>query len=866
MHKEAASSKSVTVSPDGVIDNERGHLRVDDLHVQIETTKNELLQLTRNNIPRTRTHSTIQDAISVAKLVRDECMEVRIGVHEVSEYYRRLKSDWSLISRRRKILQTLKSTLLHIQRIRTIATDIDSAMQKGDPGRMSQLCIEFEALQAAVPFRMEERFTCLHTISDRVALAVAESMRMLKTALRNSCLNFDRARYGKCMQDFKDLGALSHFAAHVLQVFEDEANNSFQDSIALDAKASQIVMSFCSKTSTLLTHFESLLQYHRENVHAHEEDQLSRLHRLVASHFTTSTRLFHHLMALCDRILVDLKFELLQEQIPVLLAVLEGATTISERTVHSFATLRSISADLMTGPDAFSQVQRRPHNVDGTYLRRSVSRSTQKYFWRADCYRPHKAVELDAGRLKEVHSLALEFLVGRHLRHAEELSGITSTPESWIRVKLTADDVRSLMREMYLGIGERILNPRSNCAELREQIESQTKQFVEQNSPASLTFTSASLAMLRWVSEYATIGISVSSVFPDAVSNITDLFLILVQCAVDVKSRIGISRPEPFLRLMEDLLTARPREKQIEDCIRPAFQKPFRAFVDRYGGAGVQPSDESWEKDAWHDSSVPQPNRYTDGVGKSSPPAILFTESIVYQCVASEGIGTFCKVLDDFSNYLELCCRDISPRESSGRLQMASLRSAVQMAKEVQQAIYRMLAWGIVGGWDAVFSVVQTCRTFHDQDIVEQRKTATLPSHYVDEMLSRVRSGYSDVTVPPSAAERLAIVVCETAMDVILEGFSRVRYCSHTAAVSQMLLDVRTMDLGLVEHTGLHPCPGRKRTEMYIKATFLAKAELSDWVDRNRRKLNLSDAHVHALLMGPGKVDDYFVVDEITSL
>lgn len=666
------------------------------------------------------------------------------------------------------------------------------------------------------------------------------------------------------MTEFYKLGAAKQFTQHVLQVFEEEASSVYNNTVALDAHASQKVMSFFSMISGLVSQFLSVLNFHSGKA---EKGGVEGVRREVGREFWGSSLPFERFGKLAVSILQNERVSLLTEQTTCLLLVFEAA-----QRFYDVLSIGNLSAsEILEGLKGRDEAPR--GGSEGiTGLRRvgssSKPESGEEVVQRRRSGRWSVARDTEVEIAKAIKCVALDCLSSCHVRHAEELKVITESPEAWIRIRMTEGDVKSLFSDLFNGVDGKLSVWRESLANNREGKEELRPNF-EEISSGCVTFTTASLAMLRWVTEYATIGVTVPGVLSDAFSNITDILLILVYTSIDMKSRVHTSQLEPLLKVLEDLLLERPKDKSIQDFVPIELERSFDTFLYRYGSnewRGTEEAGIGQSKERWGRSAPTTLASYSDAAGHLFANASICTVSVIRQCVAAEGIGTFCEVLERFTFDLEdQVQQNGSFKESRGPLKLASLKSAIALGKGVQQAFYRLLAWDIIGGWQAISAVAETCRSFHLWRDSKREETASMPSSFVHEMLSRIKGAYSVHTLPPTAAERISVVVCETAMDVVLEGFSRVQHCSDTTAVSQILLDVRLLDLALVEHTGIHPCPGHARTEMYIKATFLNEQEVTKWTQRYKRKLNLSDAHIKALIMGSRK-DEIPIVDQIVTL
>lgn len=847
-------------SPARINDNER----VAELKKDVQRRRDELLLLTLSSINSSLPPSGLQEAIRIATKAQKHCKEAQQQLNNATDHYIRLKTVWNEIHRRKDVLLNLKESLSSIRRIRFLEKTISDAKIKGEHGLMSAACVRFESLNSSFPGRMDEVFVSLRSVADSVSLAVASSMRMLRASLRKSCTKFDPDGYSKCMQDFNDLGAASDFPSHVLQVFEEEATRLFEQVVALEAKSSQKVILYFSMLSSLLVQFICILNFHSKSLP--EEDSGSENEQLRISLFPLFEKLsppFRHFAKLAVRLVSGLRFSLLGQQTTALLQVFGASNSLcSLSAVRSFIPgsfmdngLRfrarngrnTRSGELETKSNVLQLRRGGSHSNVGREKDSQQRKTSIRRAWEQDF---HQSI------MKTMKGLARDCLSAAHARHAEELKMITETPESWVRVRLTEGDVQTLFRELFHGLNGNTGRVGEEACRTSDSLEAHAVVPCEELTADCVTFTTASMAMMRWISEYATIGGAMTEMMPDALGDITDIFLILLHASIDVKSRIDTPTlgSDHFLQFVEDVLLERPEPKSIESFITLECQRFYQAFMDRYGQRRESLADqETSEVNSyrWGLERKMDLKQYSLAAGRFFQTPFASDVSIVRQCVAAEGMSTFCDVIERLSSFLaeKIQGHSVVFQEDATQ-RMASLRSAVFLGREVRRGFYGLLAWDIIGGWQAVSAVAETCRSFHDVPDYKKGELASTGSAFVDEMMARISCGFMAHFLPPEGAEQLGLSICETAMEVVLEGFSRVRYSTHTAASSQILVDIRLLDLSLVEYTGIHPCPGRVRTEMYVKATFLEEKEVREWAEQHQRKLGLSDAHIKALKEG----------------
>lgn len=838
----------------------------DLLHIEKEL-KESLLQNCERTVPSKDIHERIMDFMHYTELLREECRQNKTHLRTASSNYQDFTASCSEIATRRHFLEEVKSTITHIKKIQLVAVEVDDALAERDHGGVNQASVEFESLNETAPLRMDERYKCLQPLAHRVATAVADSMRLLRMALRESCVHFDPAGVAKCMSDFHNIGASSQFLPYVFQIYAEEGKNNFEKALAAETEASHKAEFFCSRIHYVLVQLSRVLHLPTELSSDAQEKHEHQLYWDFKASSEFPEPPFHKFAMLGARLFSYLKLELLDEDCFSILNVAASAQELLEKLATTSVQFEYLQLSGRAGNVLHSPT---PENESETVALRRGTKPTdferQRSLYRTNAHQSIISVESIQSFSVAVQQMGREWLAVRHASRKQELLLNTSTVESWIRIKLPEVELHALLKSAFEGIGGRIQDKIKECSECSKPNDDLLSSATNSTSPATVTLTPASLGLLRWVSEYATVAVAIAGTQPDALGTIMDIFLVQLYSSLEMNDTIHSSRSMPLFKSLEDLVLERPKEKSIADFIQPRAKEPFQIIVERYKDQrAVQPAMALQFQSRSSDGGTLSKKLIRTGSASVSKTDTQL-EQATRQCVAAEEIGTLCQILRSFAQLIErISSNSRCKKEHQGTLLLASLRSALVIGEEVQGAMYGLLAWDVVGGWDAILAIAGTCRSFHQYTDLEIDKTASKASPYVMEMMSRIRCGYLDVYLPPKAAERLSFMVCETAMDAVLEGFSRVQYCSHTAAASQVLLDIRTLDLALTEHTGICPCPGRMRTEMYVKATFLSEDELKEWIDCHKRKLNLSKNQVDALVLGCQR-NEVSVVDQIIAL
>lgn len=798
---------------------------------------------------------TLQQTLHLARGALNQCKHARSEIRNTTEYHQRVLFTWNEVQQRKRILQHLKAAISHVQELHSVADSVLHANSTGDFVAMAKACSLFESLSAKPRFRMEDQYKCLQSISDRVSHAVVSSMRTLRLSLRSCCTNFEEAKYQNCISNFYHLGAISHFPAYVFQAFEELASEAYSDILILEARPSQKLVTFFSKLSGLLIQFTNIVRFHAQMHQSHDENNSANfLSNTVLPNFQLLSPPFGHFALLSKKLIGDLKHSLLSEPVTALLQVIEASQSFCDLAILD----KTLSFDGKKDAIFFR-----------SKLRQTTAPSTSNLIENASVYLRRGRSETDPERMssssrpprsgrqawlhdferpiaESMHQIAVTFLSAIHMRHSEELRIITKAPECWVRIPLTEKEIRQTIQDVLQGL-EGTLQKFKEKQGLLPTSRTLTN-CMDGYCSASWTFTTASLSMLRWISEYFTIGIMAPGALSEALSNVSDIFLRLVHASIDMNSRVERPEADSFLKSMQDVLLERPHSKSISDFLPPSELESFQIFLHRYSDSDSD-SDHNVEAMRWNDGPKLDLQYYSQAAGSFFSNAIKTRQGSIRQCVAAEGIGTLCEVMEMFCSDIEsLILKGSRLAESYEASKMASLRSAIALGKRVQDAFYQLLAWDIIGGWDAISAVTETCRSFHRTQNDERNIIASESSPYVNEMLARISNSYVSSELPPIAAEHMGRVICSTAMGVLLDGFSYMRGSSHAMAISQMLINVRVLDLGLVEITGLSPCPGRVRTELFVKAAFLRGNELLVWIEKCQRKLGLLPRHVEALL------------------
>lgn len=867
MSKKTHSPETMDSSNGGSVPDTNYQKLGNDLHAEIEAKQRRILQVSKTFVPSSSVHDRINSITQCAQFLRDQCRDSKASLRSASNGYKELRSTWSKLAARRKFLLEMKATIMHIKSIQLVAKAVDDGLEQNDAGKVTDASFKFESLNATAPVRMDQRYTCLRPLAGSVALAVAGSMQMLRSSLRKSCLRFDPVGYAKCISDFNHFGASSQFLSYVFHIFAEEAKQIFEMALLVEAKACQKAEFFFSRMQSLLVQFSSVLHFPADFPYDEQEARIWWRCWEGSNQSSFPGPPFQQFSALAAGLLSHLKPELLREKCSSFLNVADAAKSLLEKLTDARLAFESLR--LSKREERVVRSQPDKPNPDVILLKGGaviMNPGGRKAVRRRNSLTRIEAVEAMKTLSTAIQDMGMEWLADRHICRVEELLLNTNTPESWIRIKLPERELFVLLKNAFEGVGGRLGRKRKNYRDSQNPDEPFASIMSECISPAVVTFTPASTGILRWVSEYSTIAIAIAGILPDAVGAISDVFLTQVHSSVALNDSIHASRSKPLLKSVKDLVLEMPKEKAISDFINPAVKEVYKAFAKKYNTQRVTPSDSKRQFQMRSPTAENCSQRYNYGGSALLSKPWGHSGLVTLQCVAAEEIGTLCHIVRRFANLIgSLSTHYTNLREYGGNLQLASLRSALSIGTEVQTAIYKLLAWDIIGGWDAISTVAATCRSFHQHGGVEMDETASTASPFVTEMVSRIECGYSDVSLPPKAAEKLAFAVCEAGMDTVLEGFSRVQHCSHTAAASQMLLDIRTLDLALVEHTGIHPCPGQMRTEMYVKATFLEEAELKQWIDRHKRKFGLSKAHLDALLLGCRR-HEIPVVDQIITL
>lgn len=812
------------------------------LQSQLHETQNRLLQHSRTTAPSHPSLHSLEKTKELAVSTRQEVNKLRKELVSLSNRYENLQKMHAEIRRRQHALQSLKATLLHLHRIHVLSQTIQSAQDIADHAHMSQACILFESLTSSHPL-FDERYKSLHPIGERVAHAVAHAMRLLRTSLRDAALKCDSNLYFKCMEDFNKLGARKQFAQHVLQIFEEEGELCYSEGMKVEGKSSTRVIAVLSMLRNLVEKFMKIIEYHVR--------QTNSICQKVGKELARRKLPFDIYGDLSIKCMEENRFGILNEQSTTCLYLLQAVHDLSNemklgriQIMECLSRKTGLSYDVKNSIDSFTQLRRRRSSFKG------LSEDGIEVFRTYASLRAFQRKFGEEELRKALKRLALDFLSTCHLRHAEELQMITESPESWIRIRMNENDLETILSDLFSGIECRLTTSNtmeSNIEERESSMLFSGSEYEEMNC-VSTTFTTASLAMMRWVSEYATIGMTVPEIFSDSLSDITDIFLIFVYASVEMKSRFRTVSNEPLLKKLEDLLLERPKDKGIIDFISFENTNLFNTFSSRYGENEMQVTgDIGHSKERWgHSSQVSMPSysQVSDKIYRDSSISELF---IIRQCVASEGIGTFCDVLDRFISYIEGNIYQTHGLKGNP-LKIGSLRSAISLGRDVQKAFYKLLSWDIVGGWHAISAVAETYRSVTLAARQSKSETTSSRSSYVTEMIERIRMAYVVHELPPLAAEQLGVELCEAGMLSILEGVSRVRNFIEIAEKMQILLDISELDMELMELTGLHPCPGRIRTEKYVKAAFMNLEEKQEWIRKYRRKFSLTERHIDALL------------------
>ena len=140
------------------------------------------------------------------------------------------------------------------------------------------------------------------------------------------------------------------------------------------------------------------------------------------------------------------------------------------------------------------------------------------------------------------------------------------------------------------------------------------------------------------------------------------------------------------------------------------------------------------------------------------------------------------------------------------------------------------------------------------------KKEATTLSTKLDALRRRDK-------VPQAAVVLIWESVILNIMDVLLEGYSRVRKCSNEGR-AEMALDLQTLAVALGEFTGLQPVPGLTIVDAYIKAFFVTDEDFLEMCRKNtcftQKMLTNLFACQSAQLSRKQKIEFQSSIDEIS--
>lgn len=769
-----------------------------------------------------------------------------------------IQEKWAEIERRRNILYRVKEELKSIRDVRHVAKSISSARNNGQFSTISSLTRNFEALNNQNFVSMDQQYLCLRNLSENVSITVADSMHRLRFSLRRACLERNFDLFCECYHSFDELGARAQFPAYLFRTFKEELNLICHTSIDLKGSGSLKLLAYFQATAIVLEGVQWI--HEMSSLDTNLNDHGIDLREVRKQFFllidgNSSNDLFWMFISKTAETLKRHELSLIVEPHSNLFRVLEAVDKFTQSLKAIFPSRFNHRSTYLTTSRKLSNNQQPVHSVEssGIFLRRGQSSLRVHHNLNSSERHSIRNMSSPLSAIADtVHQIAFGSLRAIHTRHIEELNVITITAECWVRIRLTEKSLQEILNTLFHKNITGILMYGSDNDEPTSK--DWVYKFFGSNAfeTSGWTLTTASISLIRWVSGYIGVGLRVPDTLPYTLSNVKDILLILVYISIDMKSRIDLPQQIAFLQKLEDALLERPNPKSIEDFIAIPLKQSFRCFLQQYqkctreGGWNTQDrSNSNWS--IFH--SVTLPN-YSSAAGLFFSQAIQSQDAIIRQCVAAEAIKTLCNILDPYSRYLEqIIDKKVENLPSLGPHRMASLRSAISLSRAIADGFYDLLGWDVVGGWEAISAVIETCRALHTTVGTENDAPATFSSSYVSEICTRIKSAYHGAQLPPAAAERLGVVMCASAMDIVVEGFARVRICGSTAAASQMLVDVNELASKLTNITGVTPCPGKERAELFVKAAFLPSHEIKDWVGKHRIRLKLTDAHMAALLV-----------------
>jgi Protein of unknown function C-terminus (DUF2451) len=876
------------------LSNEEVFFRIRELRVEESRLREQLngsivSQLAEVGSARNVLRALLENAKETATRAAD----VRIALAEASASNEKAVQSMVSLKDRRGYLEDMLSFVSRLLALRILSSDARAALQQGDNRRAYSICTAFDAEYSEVLGLYNcSTITCLDTASDFILNTAVDSLRLLHGSLRFLCRRFDAEEYRNILVSYREIGDGVSMRARILAEFEAAASAVLK--MPVQGHCPSILAESISLTffelGDLIGNLDMLVRFH----------EAQKIETISGSIWTEQDERFRKSLtsSICGCRDIFIRFLIQQANV----YIVKHTSAVASLPFHSFAGIYRLASQFMmicrlvASPRAVLKVSRSgvlPENLSDDLKKWEFPSSNNPD---AECHletlnaefmfrRGRKEMLRKSSRgenlifdrfLSTLATLHLAAMKTLHTRQVEQVR-VSLDQEGWSRIRVTDADISNIQVEIE-NVFERSHECKGEVLDDAEQIS--TLELLESgqnplrafdhkmSEPKAmgsiktenhqgpipshcLTFSSASTCVLRCISTGLQTMNALQAVRKPAVLNVIDLVLLLMHHVVaQIDSRASSESRQLSL-----------------NSLRHGFCKPgdqavvsdFMTQVDRQLIFQLKSRYEEYTNDV---PSIDKISVLVQGAGTASgangvesalrlppyQPTLSFScpthetrlETVQKIAVAIESVHTVNVFLMPMRPWIDSdACTFLDP------ISLKFVKVVLATVTPLREAVYRLLAWDICGGWEAIGAILGEEKYSREGDVTDTLSLASEPSRFIFVLIRRVKLSMG-ISLPPESLELLSTSLCEMAMEMAMEGFAEVQGCT-ACGRSQMLFDVISLDLELERVTGLHPIPGKDRVQKYVQAWFLEGDDLREWVHENRNRLRMEAHHIRGL-------------------
>lgn len=704
----------------------------------------------------------------------------------------------------------------------------ESALSTAEYGRAYACTTEFDAAVLAAGVSAPSlRF--LQPLSERVMRASAKALQQLSGSLGRVCLVFDSVRYAEALQAFGSLEADASLSARVIGAYEAAVLTAVRE-YGVEVQTQDFDISFrglLKKLTAFVQSLDTAILWHREGT-----KEASSVSTAIRDHVGGSRARFAiSIVESVKRVLDSSAAPRRVVEAPVLVEVHE-LTTRFNSILEAFLRQSNESLEyLETKARAEASASPRKHSTEVLDGIPEVGVNFR--------FVPRRGRVAEGGgrlgkQLDEIGPGPLLRALSKWVSHHWDVLEITRMAEariliadsSWLRPLMPRENLNSLQKRLSSACGTTTLS-----LSLQEAVD-------------ALKSHSKSMAKPAWMKIGVRTGLRGSESFTG--------------CALDASEITLTPAAEKLLVLAADnhiLCSSRIPELRGR-CCRDAVQLLWLVLRASFE---LLPEDESQKSfsDVLSTSSMVR-KRQLLAVSDHLPTALrsqltaLLTPTLecwdahsprdlTAACVAVECLLSMKALIQPW--LLLLCEANTS---ANAGLDLRFVRVAFEICDSYAHTSYTLCCLAVACGELGV-----ACSSVQHWGCSESGELPSEVSPYVKNHLQRCAEVLRlHPKLPLESSRKLDMALCQTTMDVLVDSYASLPASSASSRI-QMLYDAQGIESGLEDATGMHPVPGADRLKQYIQAWFLSAEELQSWVDQRQRRLQLTEAHVEALLRPP---------------